>query len=273
MENVPLLGTAHTWLCAKPKRATIIVAVLVVLVLLFIILFGVYADKYHKCSKGTKPTFRSGFHTPAWLTGGPTQSNWWKGGSMHDQAYFNDAIQHKSQLGNAYQPAVWSKNALRGAYKGHHTMAVAAKRAATHRAAVKRAQAAHRAAMRREGLDPTNGGAAPAGPSNPLDPTTGYEGDEGGDWAFNPSVCPSSGTFDPLTGVMTVDTQTIGNVWDPDAIAEAQALASVGSYVNDPSGDEMAFQAAISSAYDANAAADTMNDAQLATMMALGTAP
>ena len=97
--------------------------------------------------------------------------------------------------------------------------------------------------------------------------------DSGYDWIFDPSACPTTGAYDPVTGVMTVDTTNIADVWDPDAIAEAQALASVGSYVSDPSGDEMAFQAAIGSAYSANAAANTMSDAQLSAIMAGGTAP
>lgn len=86
-------------------------------------------------------------------------------------------------------------------------------------------------------------------------------------------VCPSTGNFNPITGTMIVDTSTIGKVWDPSAIAEADALAELGSYYEDPSGDEMSLQAAIASARDSDSAAYSMTDAQLSTIMALGTAP
>jgi hypothetical protein len=287
------LGNAHGWATDKiikhPSGVALTLAVLIVLVIILFITTMIY---HSRASKSTK----SGFSSPNGSWSGGMHSNWHKGGSIHDQNYFGPAFQHYAQLGNAWQPAVTSKNALRSAYKGKHHMQVAAHRAAVHRANAQRMKAKRLAAMhRREGqtvapssamMPPDANGNCPAGyaldaasgmcwdmtPAGPLDPSTGYEGDEGGDWIFDPSACPSTGTFD-ANGVMMVDPQSISDVWDPDAIAEAQALASVGSYAHDPSGDEMAFQAAISSAYDANTAADTMSDAQLTAIMQGGTAP
>jgi hypothetical protein len=51
--------------------------------------------------------------------------------------------------------------------------------------------------------------------------------------------------------------------WDPTAVAEAQALATVGAYQHDNYG-EASLQAAINSAYDTNVG---LSESQLATMM------
>lgn len=300
------LGNAHGWATEKiSKHPAGVALTLAVLILLVIILFITTMVYHSKWKKATPASFRSGFLSPNGSWSGGMLSNWHKGGSVHDQAYFGPGFQHYAQQGNSYMPAVTSKNALRSAYKGKHHMQVAAHRAAIHRANAQRMKAKRLAAMhRREGqavapsflptagpssamVPPDANGNCPAGyaldagsgmclnlaPAGPIDINTGYEGDEGGDWIFDPSACPSTGAYDPVTGVMTVDTTNIADVWDPDAIAEAQALASVGSYANDPSGDEMAFQAAISSAFDANSAANTMSDAQLSAIMQGGTAP
>jgi hypothetical protein len=51
--------------------------------------------------------------------------------------------------------------------------------------------------------------------------------------------------------------------WDPTAVTEAQALATVGAYQHDDYG-ETSLQAAINSAYDTNVG---LSESQLATMM------
>ena len=284
------LSSAHGWVTTKivshPTGAAVTLAILTVLVIVLLITTLVYHSKAAKATSGfRKGHFSSPSSTPTWSGG--MHSNW-QNGSVQDQGYFGSGFQQYSQIGHNYNPAVFSQNKLRSDLKGGHHMRAARAKKAAHVTKVSRMRAARLAAARRagqrEGLvsaDPAHDAdyldaehaAEQSSDVGPLDAAAGYMGNDGGEWMFDGSTCPSTGSFDPLTGVMAVDPSTIGSVWDPEAISEAQALAAVGSYVNDPSGDEMAFQAAISSAYDSNAAADTMSDAQLTQMMQRGSAP
>jgi hypothetical protein len=254
-----LHGKATAYVREHPTSAAYAIAVLTILVIVLFIVTIVYHHKWMKARTG-------GFTGPNGSWTGGMHANW-QNGSVHDQNYFGPGLQHYAQLGHSYMPAVTSKNALQSQLKGTHHMHAARLKASAHRAAVRRMHA-RRAGGHRDGLAPN-----PAAGGNPLDPNTGYEGDDDGAWTFDQGVCPSTGSYDPVTGTMLVTDQTIGQVWNPDAIAEAQALASTGSYVTDPQGDEMALQAAIDSSYGSNAAANTMTDAQLSSIMAGGTAP
>lgn len=96
-------------------------------------------------------------------------------------------------------------------------------------------------------------------------------------WAANyiaGTSCPNL-PVDPVTGAYVVNTTTIGNpgVWDPEAMAEVQALASVGSLSHDPEDDTAMLQAAINTSLDANSAANSMSDATLASLMGSGNMP
>ena len=151
-------------------------------------------------------------------------------------------------------------------------------------------------------VDQSTGLCGPAGGCNPgdtMDTTSGMcipaatdSGYLGNSWTFGGSTdttaCTATDEYgNPLVynanGVpigATSNGQTIpldagyfAGWWDPDATAEAQALASVGSYAVDPSGDAVAFQAAIASALDSDSASATLTDAQLNALMAQGTAP
>lgn len=87
-------------------------------------------------------------------------------------------------------------------------------------------------------------------------------------------LCGAAPTYDPLTGLTDSSGALAG--WDPEATAEAQALAAAGSYVNTPNGaanGEGAFQAAVDSATDPVLAAGAMTDAQLNRLMSSGRAP
>ncbi len=88
--------------------------------------------------------------------------------------------------------------------------------------------------------------------------------------------CPHSGNssvFNPITGTVLADSLLVNQFWDPSAVAEAQALADVGSYEDDHPATLRPFEAAINTARDADAAAYSMNDAQLSAIMSGGSAP
>lgn len=79
--------------------------------------------------------------------------------------------------------------------------------------------------------------------------------------------------FNPITGTVLADGLLVNQFWDPSAVVEAQALADIGSYEDDHPATLWPFEAAIDTARDADAAAYSMNDAQLSNIMAGGYAP
>lgn len=71
----------------------------------------------------------------------------------------------------------------------------------------------------------------------------------------------------------TVAGTSCSSTWNPSAIAEAQGLAEASSLAVDPEDDTAMLQAAINTSRDANSAAYSMSDTQLAGLMGGGNLP